>query len=65
MSQRKPNTKRYVVDATEYSAVVRCTMCPWRGFSHSKSVAYRQVATHLDRVHHDYRASHDARRRAG
>ncbi|WP_336820194.1 hypothetical protein [Gordonia sp. MMO-8] len=56
--------RRYVIDATEHSAVVRCTRCPWRGFSHSKSVAYRQVAAHLYRVHDDYKAAEGARRAA-
>lgn len=61
MAQRKPNTKRYVLDATEHSAVVRCTQCEWRGFSHAKSSAYRQIARHLETVHGEWKAASDAR----
>ena len=62
MAQRKQNGRRYVIDATDYTAVVRCNLCPWRAFSHSKAVAYRQVADHLMRAHEDYKAASDARR---
>lgn len=62
MAQRKPNRPRYVIDATDYTSVVRCTMCPWRGFSHSKVTSYRQIADHLMRAHEDYKAASDARR---
>lgn len=62
MAQRKPNTARYVIDATDYTAVARCTLCHWRGFSHSKHTAYRQVADHLVRAHDDYKGAADARR---
>lgn len=63
MAQRKPNQPRFVLDATEHTAVVRCTMCPWRGFSHSKAVAYRQIADHLVRAHEAYKAAADIRAR--
>lgn len=56
-----PQRKRYVIDSTPDSAVVRCTRCDWRGYSHAKSSAYRQIAVHLVRVHDDHHAAGDAR----
>ena len=56
--------KRYVIDSTPDSAVVRCTRCDWRGYSHAKPSAYRQVADHLKWVHDDWKAASDARKLA-
>lgn len=53
--------RRYVIDATPDSAVVRCNLCAWRGYSHAKSSAYRQVASHLVSAHDDRQAAYDAR----
>lgn len=54
-------SKRYIIDATADSAVVRCTRCDWRGYSHAKSSAYRQIASHLSLTHGEYKAASDAR----
>lgn len=59
-----PSPRRYVLDVTEYTAVVRCTLCPWRGLSHSARSAYRQVASHLSIAHDATKAADHARRRA-
>lgn len=64
MPQRKTNDRRYVIDSTPHSAVVRCLLCEWRGLSHGKPSAYRQVAAHLVTAHGERRAAYDARQSA-
>lgn len=61
MTQRKPHERRFVLDSTPNSCVVRCTLCEWRGFSHSKPVARRQVAEHLSYIHGEHKAAADIR----
>lgn len=65
-ANRTENKSRrsYTLDATEYTAVVRCRLCPWRGLSHSAASAYRQVGAHLSTVHNDEKAAYHARQRA-
>lgn len=60
----KKRNRKYVIDSTPFSSVVRCTRCPWRGLSHSKRSSYRLVADHLDRIHKDWSAARDCRRAA-
>lgn len=44
---------QYRIDATQHTAVAICDMpgCGWRGLSHTRTTAQRQMADHLRRAH--------------
>lgn len=59
--------RRYIIDSSPYVAVVVCKYgdgCKWRASAHTKPSAYRLVADHLARAHHDKRAAGTARESA-
>ena len=56
-------TAAFTIDSSPYSAVVVCNLahCAWRGAAHTKALAYRLVAAHLDRVHGEHRRAAECR----
>lgn len=60
-AESKRTARWYVIDSTAWTAVVVCQLCEWRGFSHSKPSAYRQVAAHLSLIHDEEDAARRAR----
>lgn len=57
-------SSKWTLDATDYSAVIRCRRCAWRGLSHNAATAYRQVAAHCRRVHDDLNGEYRAHKLA-
>lgn len=62
MARKPARPALYVIDSTPWTSVVRCTLCSWRGFGDGKRSAYRQIATHLENAHDEYKAAGQARR---
>lgn len=55
--------KHFRIDSTPFTAVAVCLHdgCSWRGMSHSKPSAYRQVGDHMAHVHGDTATAKTAR----
>lgn len=55
--------KHFRIDSTPFTAVAVCLHdgCSWRGMSHSKPSAYRQVGDHMARAHDDAATAKTAR----